>query len=135
MYDVIIIGAGPAGLTASIYLARSGKKSLVLEAKSYCGQIINTLDIENYPGLNHVSGFDLATNMYNQAKELGAIILFEKVVNIKNTNKEKIVITDKGNEYKSKAIILATGNEKRKLNLDNEALIVQHVMELFIKIK
>ena len=120
MYDAIIIGAGPAGLTASIYLARSGKKSLVLEAKSYGGQIINTLDIENYPGLNHVSGFDLATNMYNQAKELGANILFEKVVNIKNTNKEKIVITDKGNEYKSKAIILATGNEKRKLNLENE---------------
>ena len=120
MFDVIIIGAGPAGLTASIYLARSGKKSLVLEAKSYGGQIINTLDIENYPGLNHVSGFDLATNMYNQAKELGATIKFEKVVNIKNASKEKIVITDKGNEYKSKAIILATGNEKRKLNLDNE---------------
>ena len=120
MFDVIIIGAGPAGLTASIYLARSGKKSLVLEAKSYGGQIINTLDIENYPGLNHVSGFDLATNMYNQAKELGATIKFEKVVNIKNTNKEKIVITREGNEYKSKAIILATGSEKRKLNLDNE---------------
>ena len=120
MFDVIIIGAGPAGLTSSIYLARSGKKSLVLEAKSYGGQIINTLDIENYPGLNHVSGFDLATNMYNQAKELGATIKFEKVVNIKNTIKEKIVITREGNEYKSKAIILATGNEKRKLNLDNE---------------
>ena len=62
MYDIIVVGAGPAGLTAAIYARRALKKVLVLEAKSYGGQIINTLDIENYPGMEHVSGFDFALN-------------------------------------------------------------------------
>lgn len=119
MYDIIIVGAGPAGLTSAIYGSRSGKKVLVLEAKSYGGQIINTLDIENYPANNHISGFDLATNMYEQAKELGAEIKFEKVVEIKNNSKYKEVITT-SNKYKCKALILATGSENRKLGLSNE---------------
>ena len=79
MYDIIIVGAGPAGLTSAIYARRANKHVLVLEAKSYGGQIINTLDIENYPANNHISGFDLATNMYEQAKELGTEIKFEKI--------------------------------------------------------
>ena len=65
-YDIVVIGGGPAGLTAAIYAGRAGKKVLVLEAKSYGGQIINTLDIENYPAEAHVSGFDFATKLYNQ---------------------------------------------------------------------
>ena len=77
MYDIIIIGAGPAGLTAAIYGRRASKKVLVLEAKSYGGQVINTLDIENYPVEAHISGFDFATKLYNQAKDLGAEIVFE----------------------------------------------------------
>ena len=119
MYDIIIVGAGPAGLTSAIYAKRASKKVLVLEANSYGGQIINTLDIENYPGDNHISGFDLATNMYNQAKELGAEIKFEKVVEIKNSSKYKEVITP-NNKYKCKALILATGSGNRKLGLSNE---------------
>ena len=119
MYDIIIVGAGPAGLTSAIYAKRASKKVLVLEANSYGGQIINTLDIENYPGDNHISGFDLATNMYNQAKELGAEIKFEKVVEIKNSSRYKEVITP-NNKYKCKALILATGSENRKLGLSNE---------------
>ena len=71
-YNVIIVGAGPAGLSAAIYVQRSGKSALVLEATTYGGQIINTPDIANYPGLAHVSGVEFATNLYNQAKELGA---------------------------------------------------------------
>ena len=78
MYDIIIIGAGPAGLTAAIYARRASKKVLVFEALSYGGQIINTLDIENYPVEAHISGFDFATKIYNQAIDLGAKILFEK---------------------------------------------------------
>ena len=78
MYDVIIIGAGPAGLTSAIYAGRADKKVLVLEAKTYGGQIINTLDIENYPAEEHISGFDFATKLYNQAKNLGVEIVFEK---------------------------------------------------------
>ena len=116
MYDIIIIGAGPAGLTAAIYGRRANKSVLVLEAKSYGGQIINTLDIENYPANNHISGFDFATNLYNQAKELGAEIVFDKVIEITN-NKEVITAN---NKYNAKAIIIATGSDNRKLGLSNE---------------
>ena len=118
MYDVIIVGAGPAGLTAAIYACRANLKVLVLEAMTYGGQIINTSSIENYPALFKVSGFDFATNLYNQAKELGSEIKFEKVVKI-IPGKEKEVITST-NLYKAKAIIIATGAVSRKLNLPNE---------------
>ena len=119
LYDIIIIGAGPAGLTSAIYAKRANKNVLVLEAKNYGGQIINTLDIENYPANEHISGFDFATNLYNQAKNLGAEIKYEKVVDINNLGKEKEVITTK-NTYKAKTIIIATGSENRKLGLPNE---------------
>ena len=119
MYDIIIVGAGPAGLTAAIYARRAQKNVLVLEALTYGGQIINTKDIENYPGYEHISGFDFATNLYNQAKNLGAQIKFEKVIDIK----EKEVITTK-ETYKTKTIILATGLENRKLELENEKELI-----------
>ena len=118
-YDIIIIGAGPAGLTSAIYARRANKNVLVLEAKSYGGQIINTLDIENYPVEEHISGFEFATKLYNQAKNLGAEIVFEKVVDINDLGNEKEVVTTK-NTYKAKAIIIATGSENRKLGLPNE---------------
>ena len=123
MYDVIIIGAGPAGLTAAIYARRAEKKVLVLEAKSYGGQIINTLDIENYPAEEHISGFDFATKLYNQAKNLGAEIVFEKAVEIKDFKSYKEVITPK-NTYQTKTIILATGSENRKLNIEKEEELI-----------
>ena len=118
MYDIIIIGAGPAGLTAAIYGRRANKKVLVLEALTYGGQIVNTTVIDNYPALPHVTGFDFATNLYNQAIELGAEVKFEKVINI-IVDKEKKVITD-SNEYTTRAIIIATGADRRKLGLENE---------------
>ena len=118
MYDIIIIGAGPAGLTASIYGRRANKKVLVLEALTYGGQIVNTAVIDNYPALPHVTGFDFATNLYNQATELGAEIKFEKVINI-IVDKDKKVITD-SNEYTTRAIIIATGADRRKLGLEKE---------------
>ena len=122
-YDIIIIGAGPAGLTSAIYARRANKNVLVLEAKSYGGQIINTLDIENYPVEEHISGFEFATKLYNQAKNLGAEIVFEKVVGINDLGNEKEVVTTK-NTYKAKAIIIATGSENRKLGLPNEDELV-----------
>jgi len=118
MYDIIIVGAGPAGLTAAIYACRAKKSVLVLEAKTYGGQIITTADIENYPVEAHISGYDFATKLYNQTKDLGAEIVFEKVIDIKD-GKEKEVITTK-NTYKCKALILATGADNRKLGLENE---------------
>lgn len=118
MYDVIVIGAGPAGLTSAIYLSRARKSVLVLEASTYGGQIINTLDIENYPATPHINGYDFATNIYNQAKELGAEIKFEKVINIEDGNIKKVITKD--NTYNAKSIIIATGCGIRKLGLENE---------------
>ena len=123
MYDVLIIGAGPAGLTAAIYAGRAAKKVLVFEAKTYGGQIVNTLDIENYPAEEHISGYDFATRLYNQVKNLGVKIIFERVIDIKNSGKQKEVITDEG-VYKTHSIIIATGSENRKLGLSNEEQLI-----------
>lgn len=118
MYDIIIVGAGPAGLTSAIYARRAMKSVLVLEALSYGGQIINTLSIENYPAMPGVSGFDFATNLYNQAKDLGADIKFEKVLEIKDGSLKKVVTSKE--EYECKCVIIATGCENRKLGLPLE---------------
>ena len=123
MYDIIIIGAGPAGLTAAIYARRAMKKVLLLEAKTYGGQIINTLEIENYPVAAHISGVDFATKTFQQAKDLGAEIIYEKVVNINDHGSQKEVITVR-NTYLAKAVIIATGSENRCLGLPNEAELV-----------
>lgn len=123
MYDIIIIGAGPSGLTAAIYGSRANKKVLVLEKNAYGGQIINTKDIENYPGVNHINGFDFATKLYNQAKDLGAEIKYQNVVSINDLGDIKEVVTSK-ETFKAKAIIIATGNENRKLNLPNEDKLI-----------
>ena len=123
MYDVVIIGAGPAGLTAAIYTRRAAKKVLVLEAKVYGGQIVNTLDIENYPAEEHISGYDFATKLYNQAKNLGAEIVFEKVISIEANGKQKKVITT-DNIYEAGSVIIATGSENKKLGLPNEDQLI-----------
>jgi len=118
MYDVIVVGAGPAGLTAGIYARRANKKVLILEANSYGGAIINTHAIDNFPTQPHINGFDFATKLYEQTKELGAEVKFEKVIEISD-GKYKKVITNK-REYETKTIILATGSDNRKLGLDKE---------------
>ena len=119
MTDILIVGAGPAGLTAAIYARRAGKTVLVLEAKSYGGQIINTPKIENYPAAANISGVEFAQRIYDQAKELGAEIRFETVTGLRDEGGFKTVSTSK-NEYQAKAVILATGSENRKLGLQNE---------------
>lgn len=123
MFDVIIVGAGTAGLTAGIYAVRAGKKALILEAASYGGQIINTPDIENYPGIAHISGFDFATGLYNQAKDLGAEIRFERVLGIETEGDIRKVRTSQ-NEYQCKAVILATGAKNRPLGLESEKELI-----------
>ena len=123
MYDSIVIGAGPAGLTAAIYLRRASKKVLVLEALNYGGQIINTLDIENYPVEEHISGYDFATRVYEQAKKLGAEIKYEKAIGIEDKKEYKEVKTSK-DTYQAKTVIIATGSENRKLGLDHEEDLV-----------
>ena len=122
MYDVLIIGAGPAGLTAAIYACRAEKRTLVLEAKTYGGQIINTPDIANYPVAPGISGFDFATTLYNQAKNLGAEVKFEKVTEVRDGN-VKTVVTPK-NTYEAKTVIVATGAENRKLGVEGEDKLI-----------
>lgn len=120
MWDIIIVGAGPAGLTAAIYALRANKKVLIFEAKTYGGQIVNAASIENYPGIEKISGFDYATNLYNQVKNLGAEFKFETVIRV---DEDRSVTTNKGT-YQAKSIILATGADNRKLRIDREAELV-----------
>ena len=116
MYDIIIVGAGPAGLTAALYALRANKKVLVLEAKSYGGQIINASKIENYPGISMISGVSYAEELYQQVKKLGVEYKTETVLKVLE---DKSVVTNK-NTYQAKAVILAVGREKRKLKVENE---------------
>lgn len=116
MYDIIIIGSGIAGLTSAIYALNNKRKVLILESKTYGGQIINSNIINNYPGFLEISGFDLMTNIYNQVKNLGGVIKYEEVLEI---TKNKKVIT-KNETYEAKSIIVSTGLAPRKLNLENE---------------
>lgn len=118
MYDVIVIGAGPAGLTAALYALRAGKKVLVLEGKAYGGQIINAQLVENYPGISGLSGVQLATNMYNQVKELGGEVKFEKAVGLEDGIQKKVRTDEE--TYTADAVIIATGAENRKLGLERE---------------
>ena len=119
MYDIIIIGAGPAGMSAALFARRSNKNTLLLEASSYGGQIIKAHKINNYPTQNGISGFDYAEKLFNQVKDLGTEIKFERVININNYDDYKEVIT-KRETYKTKTIIIATGSDHRLLGLDRE---------------
>ena len=115
MYDLIIVGCGPAGMSAALYAGRANKKVLILDGKSYGGQIINANIVENYPGIDNISGFDFATNLFNQIKKLGIEIKFERVIQVKRYE----VITD-NNNYSTKSIILATGCSYRKIGIKDE---------------
>lgn len=117
MYDLIIIGAGPAGMTAGIYAARAGLKVLVLEKETIGGQIASSPLVENYPGFKG-SGSELSNNLFNQILELGCEFEIEEVLKI-IPGKIKKVITDY-NEYETKTVLIATGAKHRKLGILNE---------------
>lgn len=125
MYDIVIIGAGIAGLSAAIYGKRAGKSVIVLEKNMYGGQIVVSPEVDNYPGIKHTSGYDLAMGLYEQAKELEVEIKLEEVksinINISAncSNDSKVLVTNLS-EYEARSIIIATGLEKRKLGLKNE---------------
>ncbi|MFI3206317.1 MAG: FAD-dependent oxidoreductase [Clostridia bacterium] len=123
MYDILIIGAGPAGLTAGIYASRAGKSVLILEQKTVGGQIISTPSIENYPAIKNISGLDFAKDLSEQAIALGSLIKNEKALKVIDEKDYKTVKTRR-NEYQSKAVILATGAKNRPLGLENEELLI-----------
>lgn len=118
MYDVIIIGCGPAGMTAALYLLRANKKVLILEKETIGGQISSSPLVENYPGISSISGSELSNNMYEQITNLGVEIELEEVMKIKPGKVKKVITTD--NTYEGKSIIIATGNRYRLLGLPNE---------------
>ncbi|MDR1320891.1 MAG: thioredoxin-disulfide reductase [Gracilibacteraceae bacterium] len=120
MYDTVIIGAGPAGLTAAIYAARGDLRTLVLEAVSPGGQAALTEQIDNYPGFpGGISGYDLTQNFYRQAEEMGAQFLMETVRGLETEGPVKRVRTDTGN-IEAKTVLIATGARQRKLGIRGE---------------
>lgn len=125
MFDVIIIGAGPAGLTAGIFSSRAGLKTLILEKLGIGGQVAISHDIANYPAFNSISGFDLADKMAKQAELNGAKILFENVIGLKKINNSFEIRTN-NKTFSAKKVILACGNRARKLGLKNEVELIGH---------
>lgn len=120
MKDLIIIGAGPAGLNAAIYAARQNLDALVFERKVPGGAIINTKEIENYLGFSKIEGSALAKSMHEHAKSLGAKIIAENVLKIEKIENGFKVLTNQ-NTYETKTVLLATGQKPRTLNVENEA--------------
>ncbi|MBE6650778.1 MAG: FAD-dependent oxidoreductase [Ruminococcaceae bacterium] len=119
MYDIIVVGAGPAGLTAAVYGLRAGKTVLILEKGAFGGQVTFSPKIENYPGMTQVSGTELADKMVEQALFQGADVEVEEVLEIKNNGDFKTVVTDMG-EHTAKTVIIATGAAHRRLGVEGE---------------
>ena len=119
MYDIGIIGGGTAGLTAAIYGQRAGKRTLVIEGLNFGGQIVNSPKVENYPGLESISGSQYSMNLLNQAMKLGAETASERVKEVREEDGIKIIVTDQ-KEYPCKAVILATGVAHRHLGIPQE---------------
>lgn len=125
MYDIVIAGGGTAGLSAAIYGVRAGKTVLILEEKFYGGQIINSPEVVNYPGIHKISGYEFAQNLYQQATSLGAEYKQAKVVRVEEsgTGYKKVYARSSGGEeecYETRTVILATGAKNRPLGIERE---------------
>ena len=120
MYDLLILGAGPAGLTAGIYGARGGLKTVIVERKSFGGQASITPEIENFPGIANIDGFTLTFNMQEQAKALGVTFVYDEVESVVLEGVEKSVVTKNNGEIKAKTMVIACGAEATRLGVDNE---------------
>ena len=119
MFDTVIIGAGPAGMTAALYAARSNLKVALIERGIPGGQMNNTSDIENYPGYANISGPDLAEKMFEPLENLGVEHLFGQVERIEDLGATKKIVTDDG-EFEAKTVVIATGSNHRSLNVPGE---------------
>lgn len=117
-YDVIVVGAGPAGITAALYLKRGNINCCIIEKSAPGGQMNKTSIVENYLGIKSISGPDLAYKFYDQLTALNIEQKFEEVLEIKPNKDYKTIITNKG-EYTAKSVILAIGREPKKLNTEN----------------
>ena len=121
LLDLIIVGSGPAGITAAIYAKRYGMSLEIFEKAIPGGNVVNAFEIENYPGFSKIHGFELALNMQNQLKDLGVSITFRNIIDIsKNEDGTFTVKASNGQEYHSKFVILALGSKPKQLEIYNE---------------
>lgn len=119
MHDIIIIGAGCAGLTAAVYACRAGKSVLVLEKETFGGQIAFAAEVENFPSIKRISGAAFANNLFEQATDAGAEIGLEDVLRVIDKGDTKTVVTEDG-EHECKAVIIATGVTRGRLGVPRE---------------
>lgn len=126
MYDIIIIGSGPAGLTAAIYALRADKSVLVLEKETFGGQITLSPHVENCPGFPHISGSELGEKLLEQAMGLGAEIDMGEVTGIRRQGETCILSTAEGSEFAARAVIIATGSRHRPLGVAREEEFIGH---------
>ena len=120
MFDVIIVGGGPAGMTAAIYARRNGKSALVIEKAGFGGQITHSPKVENIPGFLSISGNEFAEKMMEQVLAQGAEIEIDTVVRVEDRGDHKVVFTEEGSAFEGKTVILATGVRHRLLGLPGE---------------
>lgn len=120
IYDVIIVGAGPAGLTAAVYTSRANLTTLMLERGAPGGQMATTEDIENYPGFDHILGPDLSAKMFDHARKFGADYAYGDVTDITDGKEYKTIFCGE-QQYKARTIIITTGAEYRKMGIPGEA--------------
>jgi len=120
MYDIVIIGGGPAGLCAAIYARRANKSVLILEKNAFGGQIVYSPKVENYPGFESVSGSELADKLVSHVLAQGADVEVENAVAIHEDGNKKIVETEEGSRYECLSVIIANGARHRHLGLPNE---------------
>ncbi len=124
MYDMIIVGGGPAGLTAAVYARRAGKTVLVIEKNGFGGQIAYSPKVENIPGTQQISGTEFAEKLTEQTLALGADVELETVTDVQKTEGGFVVSTEEGGAYESKTVILAVGVKHRMLGLPGEHELV-----------
>ena len=120
MYDIIVVGGGPAGLTAAVYGLRAGKTVLVIEKNGFGGQIAYSPKVENIPGTKVISGTEFADHITDQAMALGADMELEKVTKVEKNGATFTVLTEEGGAYEGKTVILAVGVKHRTLGLPGE---------------
>ena len=123
MHDIIVIGAGPAGLTAALYALRAEKKVLLIEKETFGGQITYSPKVENYPGFSEISGNEFADKLLEQVTAHGADIELAEVTEVKDNGSSKTVITDFG-EFEARAVIIATGARHRHLGVEGEEELI-----------
>ena len=124
MYDIIVVGGGPAGMTAALYGLRNGKTVLVIEKAGFGGQITHSPKVENYPGTLSISGNELAEKMLDQILNQGAEIEIETVTEVEDLGNRKVVKTEEGSAFEGRTVILATGVKHRMLGLPGEEELV-----------